>query len=91
MRNEYIELVKKWLADNDSVSSEALRVNADAAYAADAYAAADDWAAYAAAYAAADDWAADASDAAQAAEAAGSAAGHVADLVKRYEELLWGS
>ena len=51
--NIHIELVKKWLADNDSVSQEELKDNRDAAYAAadDAAYAAD--AAYdAAAYAA---------------------------------------
>ena len=43
MKNKHIELVKKWLADNDSVSHVELVANADAAYAvsaADAYAAA---------------------------------------------------
>ena len=50
--NEQIALVKKWLANKDSVSQEELEANSKAAYAA-AYAA---WAAYdAAAYAA---WAA---------------------------------
>jgi hypothetical protein len=55
--NEHIELVKKWLADPDSVTRKELKANADAAQ--DAYAAADsadaaDAAryAYAAAYAA---------------------------------------
>ena len=45
MKNKHIELVKKWLADNDSVSHVELVANADAAYAvsaADAYAAAAD-------------------------------------------------
>ena len=47
--NEHIELVKKWLADNDSVSQEELEANAEAAWAAsDAY-----YAAYYAAYTAA--------------------------------------
>lgn len=32
MTNEYIAVVKKWLADKASVSSEELRANADAAY-----------------------------------------------------------
>ena len=31
MKNEYIELVKKWLADNDSVSHQELRDNVDGA------------------------------------------------------------
>ena len=53
--NPHIELVKKWLADNESVSLKELRVNMDDAYRAycagyrdaywDAY-----WAAYWAAY-----------------------------------------
>ena len=43
--NKHIELVKKWLADKDSVSQEELQSNSDAAYAA-AYVA--DAAAYAA-------------------------------------------
>ena len=78
--NEHIELVKKWLADNDSVSQEELKDNriaadaaydaADAAYTANAYAAD---AAAAAAYAAY-------ADAAYAAAAA-------ANWVKRYDEL----
>ena len=34
--NIHIELVKKWLADNDSVSQEELKDNRAAAYAADA-------------------------------------------------------
>ena len=51
MQNKHIELVKKWLADHDSVSQEELKSNAADAYAAyDAYAAA----AYAAYDAAAD-------------------------------------
>ena len=37
MKNKHIELVKKWLADNDSVSHAELVANAYAAY--DAYAA----------------------------------------------------
>jgi hypothetical protein len=43
--NEHIELVKKWLADPESVTKQDMEANADAAYA--AYAAA--YAAYAAA------------------------------------------
>ena len=45
--NEHIELVKKWLADKDSVSQEELQSNSDAAYATAR-------AAYAAAYVATD-------------------------------------
>jgi len=78
MKNEYIEVVKRWLADKDSVSQEELEANADAAYAAydlapaAAYAAADDalYAAYSAAY--------DAN------------AAYAAYWVKRYEELTNG-
>jgi hypothetical protein len=72
-KNRHTELVKKWLADNDSVSQEQLKDNcAAAADAADA--------AYAA-YDAAADAAADAAyDAANAAKAA-------AYCVKRYEAL----
>ena len=62
MNNKHIELVKKWLADKDSVSPEELKANSRAAYAA-AYGAAyggaraanANAAAYAAAYA--DDYA----------------------------------
>ena len=62
LTNKHIELVKKWLADSDSVSQQELagnraaaaaaRAAADAAYAADAAAYAAAYAAYAAAYAA---------------------------------------
>ena len=45
--NKHIALVKKWLADKDSVSKEELKANRDAAY---AYAAAYDAVAYDAAY-----------------------------------------
>ena len=46
--NKHIELVKKWLADKDSVSKEELIENADAANAADAaYAANANYANYA--------------------------------------------
>ena len=62
--NKHIELVKKWLADKDSVSKEELRENADAAY----------YAAYDAAYYAATHAAA----AAAAAKAAYYAATHAA-------------
>ncbi len=51
--NKHIELVKKWLSDKDSVSSEELKANSNAAYA--AYAAAAYAADAAAFYAAADD------------------------------------
>ena len=74
--NEHIALVKKWLADNDSVSSEALRANAEAAEAAGSAAEAAEAAAYAA----------------RAADRAADAAAHgdaraVEHWVKRYEEL----
>ena len=82
--NKHIGLVKKWLANPESITKEELKANAyaaadaaDAAYA--AYAAASDaaYAAYAA-YAAA-------SDAAYAAYA--DAAADAARFVKQYEEL----
>ena len=81
--NIHIELVKKWLADKDSVSQQELRDNRAAAYDADYYAAAN----------AADDDAANA--AADAAHAAANAdydddaywADKAAYWVKRYEEL----
>ena len=73
MSNEYIEVVKRWLADKDSVSHEELRANARAAYAAAAAAEADATAA------------ARAADAADAADADG--ADNVDYWVKRYEEL----
>ncbi len=53
--NKHIELVKKWLSDKDSVSSEELKANSNAAYAANAAANAADAAAAAAFYAAAED------------------------------------
>tara|TARA_B110000305_G_scaffold167635_1_gene185291 strand:+ start:286 stop:528 length:243 start_codon:yes stop_codon:yes gene_type:complete len=78
MKNEYIELVKRWIADKDSVSVEALKANADAAWA--AYDADPSYSAYA------DDEAAYAAD--QAAYAADDdAADSAAYWVKRYEEL----
>jgi len=88
--NAHIELVKKWLDDNESVSQQELKDNAVAAYAAavaantDAYTAADAAAAYADAAAAAD-----AADYAAAAAAAAYAdyADAAAYWVKRYEEL----
>lgn len=81
--NKHIEIVKKWLKDNDSVSLEELEANkktADAAY-------------YTAAYA--DYAAADAAAKAAAAEAAYLACAYAADAyaakaaywVKRYEGL----
>ena len=72
--NEHIELVKKWLADPESVTKQDMEANADAAYA-DAALAAVNTAAYAA-YAAAD-----------AALAAVNAANTADYWVKRYEEL----
>ena len=87
--NEHIALVKKWLANKSSVSSEELRANADAARA--AYAAASASAArasaaraatYTAAYAAADAAAYAAADAADADDS------EAADYwVGKYEEL----
>ena len=47
--NEHVALVKKWLADHDSVSKEELKANRDAAY--DAYYAANAAAAAAAKFA----------------------------------------
>jgi len=73
--NEHIELVKKWLADPESVTKQDMEANADAAYAADAALAAVNAAAYAA-YAAAD-----------AALAAVNAAAYADYWVKRYNEL----
>ena len=70
--NEHIELVKKWLADPESVTKQDMEANAYAAYAAYAALAAVNAAAYA-----------DAADAAYAAAAA-----NTADYwVKRYNEL----
>ena len=74
--NKHIELVEKWLKDENSVSLEELKANKDAAYA--AYDASNKDAAY---YAA--DAAADAADAYAAADAAAEAAYYV----KRYKEL----
>jgi len=48
--DKHIELVKKWLADPDSVTQEELCQNSDAAEVADAYNAFVYFAAYAAAY-----------------------------------------
>ena len=93
MKNIHIELVKKWLADNNSVSRDELVANdyaAHAAYdasaAAYAYVAASD--ADAAAYVAASDAAAYAYVAASAADAAAyGVAPDASYWVKRYEEL----
>ena len=75
MTNKHIELVKKWLVDNDSVSRDELVMNANAAYDAD-YTEAAYSAAYSATYSA---------DADAAAE---TAYGADASLwVKRFEEL----
>ena len=73
--NKHIELVKKWLADKDSVSQEELKVNVDAADA-DADAASSAGGAYAAyaAYRAAS-------------SASAGYAGYAGHWVKRYEEL----
>ena len=82
--NIHIELVKKWLADNDSVSQQELKDNRAAAYAnANVYATAYD-AGYAAAYAAY------AADVAAYDAAAGYATANAAYWVKRYEELEQG-
>ena len=70
--NKHIELVKKWLADKDSVSLGELKANAYAAY----YVAADCEAADAAYFAAA-----------AAYEAAYEAADAAEYCIKRYEEL----
>jgi hypothetical protein len=83
MKNEYIEVVKRWLADKDSVSQEELKANAKAAAdasskAADASSKAADAAMAAIAADGAADWAA--ADAAWDADAA-------ALWVKRYEEV----
>ena len=83
--DEHIELVKKWLADKDSVSKEELKANKDAAYHATDYdaddAVADDvfYASCAACY-----------SAYYAAEYAATAANvkAAAYWVKRYEELM---
>lgn len=87
MKNKHIELVKKWLADKDSVSPEELEANSNAAdnYAYAARAVSDDDTAEAdsayAAYAAADS----AYDAAY--SYSPYAASDAAEWVKRYEEL----
>ena len=79
----YIELVKKWLADNDSVSQEELKDNRVAAYAcaaADACACADAYAC-----AAADAYAVEAACAAADADVTVTSADSAAYWVKRYE------
>ena len=89
--NKYIELVKKWLADDKSVSLEELKENKKAAWDASIYAASSaiGYAAYAAAdsaYGAAADSAYGAADAADAVDAAywrNRAIKHV----KKHEEL----
>ena len=87
MKNEHIELVKKWLADKDSVSQGELRANAEAARAYAAYDAARAYAAYDADAVDAD-YASDADWVAYAASDAASADAYGADYwVKRYEEL----
>jgi hypothetical protein len=68
--NEHIELVKKWLADPESVTKQAMEANANAATATLAADAAAAYAAAAAAYAA----------------AAYAAAADAAYWVKRYDE-----
>jgi len=82
--NKHIEVVKKWLADKESVTKEELEANVDAAYAAAnaAYAAdAADAAAYDATYAP------NAASAAFAAADAANAADCAKRLVNKYEEL----
>ena len=78
--NKHIEIVKKWLADNDSVTQKELKNNAAAADAYNAYAAAyAAYAAAAAAYAAAADTG-----------AAANADANATYWVKLYEELEQG-
>ena len=86
MKNEYIEVVKRWQA-GEVVSVEALKANADRAADAadDAYAAYRAGAAARAAARAAAAYAADAADAAGIYDA--PAAADAACWVKRYEEL----
>ena len=72
--NIHIELVKKWLADPESVSQKELRVNRISAFSISAFAAADAAAANAA-------------DAAAANAAAYSSADDAAYWVERYEAL----
>ena len=85
--NKHIEVVKKWLADNDSVSNEELTDNKAAAYTA-AYAAADTEAEAAhAAKRAANAAAANAAAADAAASANWGDNKAAAHWVKRYEKL----
>ncbi len=84
--NRHIELVEKWLNDNNSVSLEELKENRDdarAARATDAARAAAYDAAYAAARAATDAAHAAATDAAYAA----ASAAKVANCINKYKEL----
>ena len=97
MNNKHIELVKRWLADNDSVSPEELKENSrsadaayDTAYAAAFDAAASDAGAYDAVASAADAFAAaDAASAAYAATYADADYAYAAakNWVKKYEEV----
>jgi len=91
--NKHIELVKRWLDDPDSVTTEELKANADTAWAAWT----DDDAAFAAVayFASADSANAAAAYDANAyaavayyADAANAAVNSAAKHVKRYEELL---
>ena len=85
MTNQCIELVKSWLADNDSVTLQELKNNRDSAYAdyADGNVAAETLYAADVAYAASSDAAAAADAAARAARAAATAA----YWFRRYEEI----
>ncbi len=87
--NKHIEIVKKWLKDNDSVSLKELQANKQAAGAAYAAAAADTAAAGAAyaAYAASDAATNAAINAAMAAAHAYFCADDAAYWVEHYEEL----
>lgn len=88
MENKHIELVKKWLADKDSVSQEELKANAMAADVAAKAAdvAADAYVNAAAASAAASD-AYGAADLPETADAAAESATH---WIKTYEEMTNG-
>jgi hypothetical protein len=90
MTNKHIELVKKWLADNDSVTQAELEANSYAADAASAAAAYDAYVAASAATATAA--AADAAYAPwnTAAKDATAAAADAAYWVKVYEERVGG-
>ena len=80
--NKHISLVKRWLADNDSVTLQELKDNRDSAYA-DGNVAAETLYAADVAYAASSDAAAAAEAAARAARAAAT----TAYWFRRYEEL----